>query len=116
MELGINKVVLLGELGTEPVLDNTIQGTLTVYACVVTNVKTLDRHTDKETTCTEWHRVVFRDALADMIMRSLTKGTPIYVEGRMETRRWKNTKGKVKYTTEIIADHVAMPAEAISDD
>lgn len=102
---GINKVILIGRLGTDPEVKN-ISPTATVARL---SLATSESWTDKEgqkQERTEWHRVVVWGKLAELCGKYLTKGRQVYVEGRLQTRSWEDQQGQKKYTTEIVANTV----------
>jgi single-strand DNA-binding protein len=108
MARGINKVILVGNLGADPE-SRTTPGGLTVTNF---NVATSDRRRDKQSGDwieeTEWHRVVMFDKLAETAREYLRKGSQVYIEGRLQTRKWQDKDGNDRYTTEIIARDMQM--------
>jgi single-strand DNA-binding protein len=108
MARGINKVILVGNLGADPE-SRTTPGGLTVTNF---NVATSDRRKDKQSGDwveeTEWHRIVMFDKLAETAREYLRKGSQVYLEGRIQTRKWQDKDGNDRYTTEIIARDMQM--------
>jgi len=104
----INKVILVGNLGRDPETRYMPDGG------AVTNVSIATTDTWKDKTCgekkeaTEWHRVVFFNRLAEIAGEYLKKGSQVYVEGRLRTRKWQDKEGQDKYTTEIVCDTMQM--------
>ncbi|MDP4299772.1 single-stranded DNA-binding protein [Leptothrix discophora] len=103
----VNKVILIGNLGRDPEVRYTPNGAAVCNVSVATtrNWKSKDGDRQEET---EWHRVVFYDRLAEIAGEYLRKGRPVYVEGRLKTRKWQDKEGKDVYTTEIIADQMQL--------
>ncbi|MCG1043406.1 single-stranded DNA-binding protein [Mycetohabitans sp. B8] len=104
----VNKVILVGNLGADPETRYLPSGD------AVTNIRlaTTDRYKDKASgefkELTEWHRVVFFGRLAEIAAEYLKKGSPVYVEGRIRTRKWQDQSGQDRYSTEIVADSMQM--------
>ena len=99
----INKVILLGNLGADPKVSNTQNGTKIVNLNVATSESWKDRATGERKERTEWHRVViFNPQLADVAERYLRKGSKVYIEGQLQTRKWEDNAGGERYTTEIV--------------
>ena len=99
----INKVILLGNLGSDPKVNNTTVGTKVVNLNVATSESWKDRATGERKERTEWHRVViFNPQLADIAERYLRKGSKVYIEGQLQTRKWEGNGGEDRYTTEIV--------------
>jgi single-strand DNA-binding protein len=109
MSKGVNKVILVGRLGNDPDVRYTAAGLAVATISLATNFSTKDRETGEWRDETEWHRVIFFDRQAEVVKQYLHKGSQIYVEGRIQTRKWqdKNT-GQDRYTTEIIAREMQM--------
>jgi single-strand DNA-binding protein len=101
---GVNKVILIGNLGADPEVKYTPQGNVPVANLrVATTEKWQDRSSGEWNEKTEWHRVVAWRALAERAQRFLRKGKQVYIEGRLETRKWQDRDGNDRYTTEVIA-------------
>lgn len=99
----VNKVTLLGSLGRDPEVRNTSSGTKIVNLSVATSDTWKDKQTGERKTKTEWNRVViFNPALADLADKYLSKGSKVYLEGSLQTRKWEDSNGTEKYTTEIV--------------
>jgi single-strand DNA-binding protein len=99
----INKVILLGNLGADPKVSNTASGTKIVNLNIATSDSWKDRASGERKERTEWHRVViFNPNLADVAEKYLRKGSKVYLEGQLQTRRWEDNNGQERYTTEIV--------------
>ena len=109
MARGVNKVILIGNLGKDPEVRYAASGAAIANVTVATSEAWKDKQTGENVEKTEWHRVVFYQRLAEIVGEYLRKGSKIYIEGRLQTRKWqdKNT-GQDRYTTEIIADNMQM--------
>lgn len=109
MARGINKVILIGNLGRDPEIRYTPSGLAVANVTVATSEGWKDKTSGEMQERTEWHRVVFYQRLAEIAGEYLKKGSKIYVEGRLKTTKWqdKNT-GQDRYTTEIIAENMQM--------
>jgi single-strand DNA-binding protein len=105
MAAGVNKVILVGNLGSDPELRNTTSGTSVCEFRVATNEswKGKDGQTQDRT---EWHRIVVWGRLGENCAKYLSKGRPVYLEGRLQTRSWEDKEGNKRYTTEIVARDV----------
>ncbi len=104
---GVNKVILIGNLGADPTVRFTSGGT----AVANFNIATSERFTDKSgerQERTEWHRIVAFARLAEIAQQYLKKGERVYVEGRLQTRQWEDQQGQKRYTTEIVANNMQM--------
>ncbi len=108
MSRGVNKVILVGRLGIEPDIRSTASGMTIVTISLATGFSTKDRETGQWKEETEWHRVVFFDKLADVAKQYLKKGSQVYVEGSIRTRKWQDQSGQDRYTTEIIVREMEM--------
>ena len=104
---GVNKVILIGNLGRDPEIRYTPDGVAIANVTVATTDYWNDRNTGERQERTEWHRVVFFRRLAEIVEQYLKKGSKIYVEGRLQTRSWEQ-EGVKRYTTEIIANEMTM--------
>lgn len=99
----INKVILVGNLGADPRVSNTQNGTKIVNLNVATSDRWKDKLSGEWKERTEWHRVViFNPQLADTAERYLHKGSKVYIEGQLQTRKWEDQNGQERYTTEIV--------------
>jgi len=115
----VNRVQILGALGSDPVTRYTPEGTAMTTISVATNSQWKDKNTGEKREETEWHRIAFFGRLAEVAGEYLKKGSSIYVEGRLRTRKWQDKEtGQDRYSTEIIADSMQMlgsrPAETQS--
>lgn len=108
----VNKVIIIGRLGADPEVRSTQAGKSVCTMSVATN-ETSGKGTDKKET-TEWHRVIAWDQLAEICGEYLRKGRQVYIEGRIQTRRWEKD-GQERYTTEIIAREVVFLGDKNSD-
>ncbi|MEO8281099.1 MAG: single-stranded DNA-binding protein [Ideonella sp.] len=104
----INKVILIGNLGRDPEVRYTPNGSAVCNISVATTRNWKDKSSGDKVEETEWHRVVFYDRLAEIAGEYLKKGRPVYVEGRLKTRKWTDKEGKDNYTTEVIADNMQL--------
>ena|SRR6185437_10241138 len=99
----VNKVILVGNLGKDPEVRNTQDGTKIVNLTLATSETWNDRASGERKERTEWHRVViFNDRTADVAERFLKKGAKVYVEGSLQTRKWTDQQGQERYTTEVV--------------
>jgi single-strand DNA-binding protein len=104
----INKVILIGNLGRDPEVRYTPSGAAVCNVSVATTRNWKDKSSGDKVEETEWHRVVFYDRLAEIAGEFLKKGRPVYVEGRLKTRKWADKDGKDNYTTEIVAEQMQL--------
>lgn len=104
----INKVIIIGNLGKDPEVRYTPNGAAVCNITVATSRNWKDKSSGDKVEETEWHRVVFYDKLAEIAGEYLKKGRPVYVEGRLKTRKWQDKEGKDNYTTEIVAENMQM--------
>lgn len=105
---GINKVILIGNLGRDPEVRYTANGGAIANITLATSETWKDKTTGEQQDRTEWHRVVFFGRLGEIAGEYLKKGSKIYVEGRLQTRKWQGQDGQDHYTTEIIANDMQM--------
>lgn len=103
----VNKVILVGRLGADPEIRYTQDGTMVTNLNVATNEQWKDKDGEKQQR-TEWHRVVTFRKLAEICGNYLSKGSLVYVEGRIQTRSWDDKDGNKRYTTEVIASAMQM--------
>ena len=108
MARGVNKVIIVGNLGQEPDTRYMPSGSAVTNISVATNESYKDKTTGEQVDRTEWHRVAFFNRLAEIAGEYLHKGSQVYVEGRLRTRKWQDKDGHDRYTTEIIADQMQM--------
>ena len=108
MARGINKVILIGNLGADPETRYTPSNTAVTNLRLATSDSWRDRQTGEQQERTEWHRVVCFNRLAEIAAEYLRKGSKVYIEGRLQTRKWQGQDGKDRYTTEIVANDMQM--------
>jgi single-strand DNA-binding protein len=108
MARGINKVILIGNLGQDPEVRFTPSGTAVANLSLATSDSWMDRQTGQRQERTEWHRVVMFNKLAEIAQQYLKKGSKLYVEGRIQTRKWQDQNGQDRYSTEIVANNMEM--------
>jgi len=104
----VNKVILIGNLGRDPEVRYAPSGSAICNVTLATSRQWKDKTSGDKQEETEWHRVVFYDRLAEIAGEFLKKGRPVYVEGRLKTRKWTDKDGVDKYTTEIVADQMQL--------
>jgi len=104
----VNKVILIGNLGRDPETRYSPNGGAICNVSIATTRNWKDKASGEKREETEWHRVVFYDRLAEIAGEYLKKGRPVYVEGRLKTRKWQDKDGQDKYTTEIIAEEMQL--------
>jgi len=99
----VNKVILVGNLGRDPEIRSTQDGTRVANLSVATSESWRDKNSGERKERTEWHRVVvFNDRLVEVIEKYLRKGSKVYLEGQLQTRKWTDQSGQEKYTTEVV--------------
>ncbi len=108
MSRGINKVIIVGNLGQEQETRYMPSGSAVTNFTVATNESWKDKQTGEQKDRTEWHRVAMFGRLAEVAAEYLRKGSQVYIEGKLRTRKWQDRDGKDRYTTEIIADEMQM--------
>lgn len=108
MARGINKVILIGNLGAEPESRTMPSGGQVTNIRLATSESWKDKNTGEMRENTEWHRVVFFNRLGEIAAQYLHKGSKIYVEGRIQTRKWQGQDGQDRYTTEIVGNEMQM--------
>lgn len=104
----VNKVILIGNLGRDPETRYMPNGEAVTNINVATSETWKDKASGEKQEKTEWHRVTFYRRLAEIAGEYLKKGSQVYIEGRLETRKWQDKEGKDRYTTEIIANEMKM--------
>ncbi len=104
----VNKVIIVGNLGKDPEVRSFPNGDRVANITIATTDKWKDKQTSEMKEATEWHRVVFNGRLAEIVEQYLRKGSQVYVEGSLRTRKWTDKDGVDKYTTEIRADQMQM--------
>jgi len=105
---GVNKVIIIGNLGNDPDIRYTASGAAVANISLATAESWRDKETGDQQERTEWHRIVFFGRLAEIVGEYLRKGSQIYVEGRLQTRKWQDKEGHDRYTTEIVANVMQM--------
>ena len=104
---GVNKVIIVGRLGQDPEMKSIAGGQNVTKLNVATSESWMSKNGEKQER-TEWHRVAFFGKLAEIAGEYLKKGSQVYLEGRLQTRKWQDKDGQDKYTTEIVADRMQM--------
>ncbi len=105
---GLNKVMLIGNLGADPEIRYANNGNAIANVNIATSESWKDKNTGEMVEKTEWHRVVFFRRLAEIVGEYLKKGSKIYVEGKLQTRKWQDKEGQDRWTTEIVASEMQM--------
>lgn len=105
---GVNKVILIGNIGQDPEVRYTPGGSAITNISVATSEAWKDKQTGQSQERTEWHRVVFFNRLAEIAGEYLRKGSKVYIEGSLRTRKWQDQQGQDRYTTEIVANEMQM--------
>ena len=108
MARGVNKVILVGNLGADPETRYMPSGDAVTNLRLATNESWKDKQTGETRDKTEWHNVVMFRRLAEVAAEYLRKGSQVYVEGKLQTRKWQDRDGNDRYTTEIVADEMQM--------
>lgn len=101
---GVNKVILVGNLGNDPEVRFAPNGSAIANLSLATSDSWIDKNTGQRQERTEWHRVVIFGKLAEIAQQYLRKGSKVYIEGKLQTRKWQDQSGQDKYTTEIVVD------------
>ena len=108
MARGVNKVIIIGNLGQDPEVKYMPNGNAVANATVATSESWKDKNTGEQVDKTEWHRVVFFRRLAEIVGEYLKKGSKVYIEGKLQTRKWQDKNGADHWTTEVIANEMQM--------
>lgn len=108
MTRGVNKVILIGNLGQDPETRYTPNGNAVANVTLATSATWRDKQTGELQERTEWHRIAFFNRLAEIVGGYLRKGSKVYIEGSLRTRKWQDKNGTDRYTTEIIANEMHM--------
>jgi single-strand DNA-binding protein len=108
MARGVNKVILIGNLGRDPEVRYSPNGQAIATVTLATSESWKDKNSGEKQERTEWHRVVFFGRLAEIAGEYLKKGAQVYIEGRLQTRKWQDKEGQDRYTTEIVATDMQM--------
>ena len=104
MARGVNKVILIGNLGQDPETRYTPNGNAVVNLNIATDESYKDRQTGQLVPKTEWHRIVMFGKIAEIAGQYLRKGSKVYIEGKLQTRKWQGQDGQDRYTTEVVVD------------
>lgn len=105
---GVNKVILIGNLGKDPEVRHLENGTAVANFSLATSESYRDRTSGERKTITEWHNIVLWRGLAEIAEKYLNKGDQVYIEGKLRTRSWEDQNGVTKYTTEVVGDNMTM--------
>lgn len=105
---GVNKVILVGNLGKDPEVRHLESGVMVANFTLATSESYKDRNTGERKQVTEWHNVVLWRGLAEVAEKYLKKGNQVYLEGKLRTRSWTDQEGNTRYTTEVVADNMTM--------
>lgn len=108
MARGVNKVILVGNLGRDPEIRYTPGGAAVANVTIATTDSWKDKQSGEQQERTEWHKVVFFSRLAEIVGEYLKKGSQVYIEGRLRTNKWQDQSGQDRYTTEIVANEMKM--------
>lgn len=108
MARGVNKVILIGNLGADPEVRYSPAGSAVTNARLATTDQWRDRQTGEQQERTEWHRLVFFGRVAEIAGEYLKKGSKVYIEGRLQTRKWQGQDGQDRYTTEVVVNDMQM--------
>ena len=116
MSRGVNKVILVGNLGQKPEMRYTATQTAVANLSIATTESWKDKESGENRDKTEWHRVVFFGNLAEIAEKYLDKGSSVYVEGKIQTRKWQDKDGNDKWTTEVLGNQLTMLGSRPSSD
>ena len=108
MASGINKVILIGNLGTDPEVRYSASGDAVTTVSIATSESWKDKNSGEKKEITEWHKVVFFKRLAEIAAEYLKKGAKIFVEGKLQTKKYQNKDGHDQYSTQIVAKEMQM--------
>ena len=108
MARGVNKVILIGNLGKDPDVRYMPSGSAVTNITVATSEQWRDKQSGEQQERTEWHNVVFFNRLAEIAGEYLRKGSKVYIEGSLRTRKWQGKDGSDRYTTEVVANEMQM--------
>jgi single-strand DNA-binding protein len=108
MARGVNKVIIVGNLGNDPETKYMPSGSAVTNLSVATNESWKDKATGEQKDRTEWHKVAMFGRLAEISAEYLRKGSQVYIEGKLRTRKWQDKQGNDRYSTEIVADEMQM--------
>ncbi len=104
MARGVNKVILIGNVGNDPDIKATQSGNMIANLSIATSDSWTDKQTGQKQEKTEWHRVVVFGKLAEIVQQYVRKGSKLYIEGKLQTRKWQDQQGADRYTTEVVVD------------
>ena len=113
MSRGVNKVILVGNLGQKPEMRYTATQTAVANLSIATTESWKDKESGENRDKTEWHRVVFFGNLAEIAEKYLDKGSSVYVEGKIQTRKWQDKDGNDRWTTEVLGNQLTMLVQEI---
>ena len=116
MSRGVNKVILVGNLGQKPEMRYTATQTAVANLSIATTESWKDKESGENRDKTEWHRVVFFGNLAEIAEKYLDKGSSVYIEGKIQTRKWQDKEGKDRWTTEVLGNQLTMLGSKNSSD
>tara|TARA_B100000035_G_C21032032_1_gene568989 strand:+ start:2274 stop:2711 length:438 start_codon:yes stop_codon:yes gene_type:complete len=116
MSRGVNKVILVGNLGQKPEMRYTATQTAVANLSIATTESWKDKESGENRDKTEWHRVVFFGNLAEIAEKYLDKGSSVYVEGKIQTRKWQDKDGNDRWTTEVLGNQLTMLGSRSSSD
>ena len=116
MSRGVNKVILVGNLGQKPEMRYTATQTAVANLSIATTESWKDKESGENRDKTEWHRVVFFGNLAEIAEKYLDKGSSVYIEGKIQTRKWQDKEGKDRWTTEVLGNQLTMLGSRNSSD
>ena len=116
MSRGVNKVILVGNLGQKPEMRHTATQTAVANLSIATTESWKDKESGENRDKTEWHRVVFFGNLAEIAEKYLDKGSSVYIEGKIQTRKWQDKEGKDRWTTEVLGNQLTMLGSRNSSD
>ena len=108
MANGVNKAIIVGNLGKDPEIRHAANGNQIANLTIATSEKWKDKQTGQQQEKTEWHRVCAFGKLAEIMGQDLKKGSQVYIEGKLQTRKWQDSNGQDRYTTEIVANEMQM--------
>ena len=108
MARGVNKVILVGNLGKDPEIKYTASGAAIANLTLATSESWNDKQSGEKVEKTEWHRVVAFQRLAEIMGEYLRKGSQVYIEGKLQTRKWQDQNGQDRWTTEVVANEMQM--------
>jgi single-strand DNA-binding protein len=112
---GINKVILIGNLGRDPEIRYTPNSVAVCSFSIATSETYKDKNSGERITQTEWHNIVLWRGLAETSEKYLRKGSKVYIEGKLKTRKWDDKQGITRYSTEIVADVMQMLDKKVTD-